>query len=190
MGQILALYEGQQPHFHVIKSLNLDIPSEDIIQPIPSTEIAGAVDFVLQYGFESESTVTTSSSLFDCDNRNCSDSVHIDNNSIGTKRPRFNDNGNNTSSNTTTNNTANTNIEIDSIKTAALTATNISTSTSTSITISTTIPTSTNNIVSTATNTNTTDKRNTAIYRPFARSSRSGGDLLRARQLLRQGANR
>ena len=50
-GQILACYEGQQPHFEIVDLLNLTAYDTNIIQPVPSFELAGAADDVLQLGF-------------------------------------------------------------------------------------------------------------------------------------------
>jgi tRNA (adenine-N(1)-)-methyltransferase non-catalytic subunit len=53
-GLILATYEGQQPHFELVDAMNLDDKSISIIQPVPSSELAPAVDDVKLHGFSIE----------------------------------------------------------------------------------------------------------------------------------------
>jgi tRNA (adenine-N(1)-)-methyltransferase non-catalytic subunit len=51
LGQIFALYYGQQPHFQLVDALNLDEGSTRIIQPAPSNELAAAAHDVRARGF-------------------------------------------------------------------------------------------------------------------------------------------
>lgn len=51
VGRIYAAYEGQQPHFELVNSLNLSTEDTDIIQPVPCAELAAAADHVLSHGF-------------------------------------------------------------------------------------------------------------------------------------------
>jgi hypothetical protein len=50
-GIILAAYAGQQPHFPLVDSLNLDSGCTKIITPVPSTEIGPAASYVASKGF-------------------------------------------------------------------------------------------------------------------------------------------
>ncbi len=43
-GSILAAYSGQQPHYQLLSSFNLDESSLNVIQPVPSNELGPAVD--------------------------------------------------------------------------------------------------------------------------------------------------
>jgi len=45
-GCIIAAYSGQQPHYQLLTSFNLDEASLNIIQPVPSNELGPAVDYV------------------------------------------------------------------------------------------------------------------------------------------------
>lgn len=51
LGQIHAVYNGQQPHFELVNSFNLDECSTKIIQPVPSNELASAGHDVRKFGF-------------------------------------------------------------------------------------------------------------------------------------------
>lgn len=51
MGEIFAVYHGQQPHFELVNTFNLDEASTKIIQPVPSNELAQAGDDVRRLGF-------------------------------------------------------------------------------------------------------------------------------------------
>lgn len=50
-GRILAMYGGQQPHFQMVKTYNLDLASKSIIEPIPAQELGPAAKDVCQGGF-------------------------------------------------------------------------------------------------------------------------------------------
>lgn len=51
MGEIFAVYHGQQPHFELVNTFNLDEASTKIIQPVPSNELAAAGHDVRRLGF-------------------------------------------------------------------------------------------------------------------------------------------
>ena len=53
-GQILAVFNGQQPHFALVSALNLADAHTDNIVPVPSNELAPAARDVLRGGFANE----------------------------------------------------------------------------------------------------------------------------------------
>jgi hypothetical protein len=50
-GRILGVYGGQQPHFELVDSLNLDETTTNIIQSLASVELGPAAAYVRQHGF-------------------------------------------------------------------------------------------------------------------------------------------
>jgi hypothetical protein len=50
-GRVLAVYHGQQPHFQLVRALNVTETQGRIVQPIPSNEVVPAADFVEKFGF-------------------------------------------------------------------------------------------------------------------------------------------